>query len=127
MATKLKTTVGMATDRLMQECPVQQGIPVMGSHATITSLPVAGADRSILIDAANAAFETIIKRMGPANEKLTRELWDACEYIDNHAFETGMLPMSTDDAMYYADAFLLQHVVMLATDADNSSAEKNPH
>lgn len=54
----------------------------MDSHAVIASLPVTGADRTVLIDAANAAFERIIER-GAANEELTRSYWDAESYIDN--------------------------------------------
>jgi hypothetical protein len=97
----------------------------MGAHATITSLPVAAADRAVLIEAANAAFERVIERIEPANEELTRTLWDAGHYIDDHLFEAGMLPMSRDEAVYYAEVFLLQHVVQLAVKADNIAAEKN--
>ncbi len=32
----------------------------MDSHAVIVSLPVGGADRSVLIEAANAAFEAVL-------------------------------------------------------------------
>ncbi|WP_156941465.1 hypothetical protein [Mesorhizobium sp. WSM2561] len=95
----------------------------MNSHATIASLPVAGADRFLLIEAVNAAFERVIERIEPVNEELTREIWDAGQYIDNHAFETGMLPMSRDEAVYYAEVFLMQHVVQLAVEADKIAAE----
>ncbi|WP_287053070.1 hypothetical protein [Mesorhizobium sp.] len=58
----------------------------MDSHAVIASLPVAGADRSVLIDVANAAFETVLERIEPNNEALTRSLWDAGDYVDNQLF-----------------------------------------
>ncbi|WP_217574785.1 hypothetical protein [Mesorhizobium sp. GbtcB19] len=97
----------------------------METHAVIASLPVTGTDRTMLIDAANAAFERIIERMEPANEELTRSYWDAEGYIDNE-ITSDMLPLSRDYAAYLVDAFLLQHVVQLAVAADNEAAESRP-
>ncbi|SDK04201.1 hypothetical protein SAMN05428953_11128 [Mesorhizobium muleiense] len=37
----------------------------MDPNAIIASLPVAGADRSVLIEVANAAFEPVIERIEP--------------------------------------------------------------
>ncbi|MER8811010.1 hypothetical protein [Mesorhizobium australicum] len=97
----------------------------MDTHAVIASLPIAGADRTVLIDAANAAFERIIGRMEPANEKLTRSLWDPEGYIDSE-ITANMLPISRDEAAYLVDVFLLHHVVELAVAADNEAAESRP-
>lgn len=97
----------------------------MDSHAAITSLPVAGADRIVLVEAANAAFERIIKRIEPADEKLTRTLWDAESYIDNE-ITADMLPISRDEAAYLVDVFLVHHVVQLAVAADEEAAEHLP-
>ncbi|MGX5844226.1 hypothetical protein ACWGTI_26260 [Mesorhizobium sp. ArgA1] len=94
----------------------------MDSHAVITSLPVAGADRTVLIDAANVAFERTIERMEPANEDLTRSYWDAESYIDNE-ITASMLPISLDHAAYLVDVFLMPHVAQLAGAADNEAAE----
>ncbi|MGG7539390.1 hypothetical protein [Rhizobium sp. 12,4] len=90
----------------------------MDSHATITSVPVGGADRAALIEAANTVFEKIIDRIEPENEDLTRSLWDAGHYIDNHLFQEGMLPMTRDYAVYLIDGFLVHYVIDLATEAD---------
>ncbi|MER9262328.1 MULTISPECIES: hypothetical protein [unclassified Mesorhizobium] len=65
----------------------------MDSNAIITSLPVAGADRFVLIEAADAAFEAVIERIEPNNEEQTRSLWDAGDYIDNSLFTDLKLPM----------------------------------
>ncbi|RWL98399.1 MAG: hypothetical protein EOR68_15060 [Mesorhizobium sp.] len=98
---------------------------VMGSHAVIASLPVAGADRAVLVEAANAAFERVIGRIEPANEELTRTLWDAECYIDNE-ITADMLPISRDEAAYLVDVFLVHHVVQLAVATDKEAAESWP-
>ncbi|MDX8498924.1 hypothetical protein RFM99_10870 [Mesorhizobium sp. VK4C] len=93
----------------------------MDSHVVIASLPVTGADRTVLINAANAAFERIIERMEPANEELTRSYWDAESYIDNE-ITASMLPISLDHAAYLVDVCLMPHVAQLAGTADNEVA-----
>ncbi|WP_224549393.1 hypothetical protein [Mesorhizobium sp. CA16] len=97
----------------------------MDTHAVIASLPVAGADRTVLVDAANAAFERIIERIEPANEELTRALWDPEGYIDTE-ITADMLPISRDEAAYLVDVFLVHHVVHLAVAADNEVADSGP-
>ncbi|TIV81761.1 MAG: hypothetical protein E5V66_16335 [Mesorhizobium sp.] len=97
----------------------------MDSHTVVASLPIAGTDRTVLIDAANAAFERIIGRIEPANEQLTRTLWDAESYIDNE-ITADMLPISRDEAAYLVDVFLLHHLVQLAVSADREAAEIRP-
>ncbi|AMX98964.1 hypothetical protein AB0V79_27740 [Mesorhizobium ciceri] len=97
----------------------------MDSHAVIASLPVAGADRNLLIDAANTAFERVIERIEPANGKLTRTLWDAESYIDNE-ITADMLPISWDEAAYLVDVFAVHHVIGLAVAADEEAAEPRP-
>ncbi|RWD32037.1 MAG: hypothetical protein EOS22_03280 [Mesorhizobium sp.] len=94
----------------------------MDSHVVIASLPVVGAERTVLIDAANAAFERIIERMEPANEELTRSYWDAESYIDGEITAT-MLPISLDYAAYLVDVFLMPHVAQLAGVADIEAAK----
>ncbi|TGS08819.1 hypothetical protein EN852_033630 [Mesorhizobium sp. M2E.F.Ca.ET.209.01.1.1] len=98
----------------------------MVSHAVIASLPVAGADRTVLIDAANAAFEAVLEQIEPNNESLTRSLWDAGDYVDNQLFvdliTPDKLPMRRDEVAYYIDVFLVHHVIGLATAADREAA-----
>lgn len=90
----------------------------MDPRATITSLPVGGAERAALIAAANATFEVVIDRIEPENEELTRSLWDAGHYIDHHFFKDEMVPMTVEYATYLIEAFLVHHVIGLAVDAD---------
>ncbi|MGR9431360.1 hypothetical protein [Rhizobium leguminosarum] len=90
----------------------------MDSHAVIEALPVTGELRAALLDIANRVFERVVDRIEPENESLTRKLWDPDDYIDNHFFQEGMLPMNLDYADYLIDAFLVQHVVDLAVKAD---------
>ncbi|RUW46136.1 hypothetical protein EOA32_32385 [Mesorhizobium sp. M1A.F.Ca.ET.072.01.1.1] len=97
----------------------------MDSHAVIASLPVAGADRAVLIEAANAAFERVIGRIEATNEELTRTLWDAERYVDNE-ITADMLPISRDEVTYLIDVFLVHHVVQLAVAADKQAAESMP-
>ncbi|RVH23020.1 hypothetical protein [Sinorhizobium meliloti] len=90
----------MATDNADEKLRQSlRGMLVMDSHAAITSVPVGGAARAVLIEAANTVFEKIIDRMEPENEDLTRSLWDAGHYIDKHLFKEGMLPMTPDHAV----------------------------
>lgn len=98
----------------------------MESHATIASLPLSAADRTEFIATANVVFETILDRIEPRNEPMTRALWDAGDYIDNHLLNDGMLPISRDYALSLIDAFLVHHVIALAVQADKLVAEP-PH
>lgn len=111
---------------LRKETAISRGKPVMDSHAVIASLPVAGADRTVLIDAANSAFEAVLERIEPNNEALTRSLWDAGDYVDNQLFTDlitpDKLPMPRDEIAYYIDVFLVHHVIGLATEADRGAA-----
>ena len=101
----------------------------MDSEAIIASLPVTGADRSVLIEAANAAFEAVIERIEPGNEELTRSLWDAGDYIDNcltDLITPDTLPMPRDEVAYYIDVFLVHHVISLAVAADREATGPQP-
>jgi len=115
----------MATDRLMSPNATPKDDPLMDSTAIIASLPVTGADRAVLINAANAAFERVIGRIEPRNKELTRSLWDAGDYIDDWlATDLGdKLPMPRDEVAYYVDVFLVHHVIGLAAEADKEAAE----
>ncbi|MDX0299388.1 hypothetical protein GOC49_11985 [Sinorhizobium meliloti] len=95
----------------------------MDSHAVVKALPVTGDERGALIEIANRAFEKVIDRIEPENEELTRKLWDPGDYIDNHFFQEGMLPMKLDYADYLIDAFLVHHVVDIAVQADKQAEQ----
>lgn len=97
----------------------------MDSHAVIASLPLHADERAALMETANRAFEKVIDRIEPENESLTRKLWDAGDYIDNHFFQEGMLPMKQDYAAYLIDAFLVHHVIDLAVQADKQAAHSS--
>lgn len=87
----------------------------------ITSLPLSKADRAEFIEVANSVFESVMERIEPNNPELTRELWNATDYVDNMLGQ-DMLPISKDYAMSLIDAFLVHHVIGLATEADKQAA-----
>ncbi|GCA49966.1 hypothetical protein KGO5_02412 [Sinorhizobium sp. KGO-5] len=89
----------------------------MDSHAVIETLPVTGDERAALMEIANRAFEKVVDRVEPEIESLTRKLWDPVDYIDNHFFKEGMLPMTLGYSDYLIDAFLVHHVIALAVRA----------
>lgn len=95
----------------------------MDPHAVIEALPLHGDQRAALIEIANRVFEKVIDRIEPENESLTRKLWDPGDYIDNHFFQDGMLPMTLDYADYLIDAFLVHHVIDLAVLADRQDEQ----
>ncbi len=73
------------------------------------------------MEIANRAFEKVVDRIEPENESLTRKLRDPVDYIDNHFFKEGMLPMTLDYADYRIDAFLVHYVIDLAVRADEQA------
>lgn len=93
----------------------------MDSHAVIEALPLNGDQRAALVEIANGVFEKVIDRIEPENEALTRKLWDPGDYVENHFFQDGMLPMTLDYADYLIDAFLVHHVIDLAVQADKQA------
>ena len=93
----------------------------MDTHATITSLPVSGDARATLIRVANSAFDAVLDRIEPANEALTRSLWDVDHYLD-HDFAHSELPMKVDYAAYLIEVFMVHHVIPLAVEADKLAA-----
>lgn len=90
----------------------------MDSDAMIVSLPLSSDDRAEFIRAADYVFERIVERIEPSNLDLTRRLWDAGDYIDNHLLTEAMLPIGRDYALSLIDAFLVHHVIDLAAEAD---------
>lgn len=110
----------------MSQMPPKKEYPLMDTRSIIASLPVAGADRTALIEVANAAFEAVIGRIEPNAVELTRGLWDADDYIDNWLFTdlitSDKLPMPRDEIAYYIDVFLVHHVIDLAVAADSEAA-----
>lgn len=97
-------------------------VPKPSADVQITSLPLSKTDRAEFIDAANSVFESVVERIEPNNPALTRKLWDAENYVDNHLLSDDMLPISKDYALSLIDAFLVHHVIELATEADRLAA-----
>ena len=56
-------------------------------------------------------------------QEMTRELWDVDDYVDNHHLRDDMLPIDSEYALSLIEAFLVHHVIDLATEADGMSAE----
>lgn len=90
----------------------------------ITSLPLNQKDRAEFIEAANEVFEHVLERMEPRNPELTRKLWNAEDYVDDGLLTEDMLPISKDYALSLIDAFLVHHVLGLATQADKMAELK---
>jgi len=91
----------------------------------ITSLPFDADYRSEAIELANSTFEEVVRRIEPDNPKMTRELWDADDYVDNHHLYDHMLPIDSEYALSLIEAFLVHRVIELATKADRMSAEQS--
>lgn len=83
----------------------------------ISSLPLSKKDREEFIKVANQSFEHVFENIEPLNPELTRSLWNAEEYIDQ-VIKIDMLPIDRDYAMSLIEAFLIHHVIGLATEAD---------
>ena len=84
----------------------------------ITRLPLEGTDRAEFIKAANAVFEQVLKDIEPEHVQTTKALWDVDRYIDHHLFEPKMTPIDRDYALSLIDAFLPQHIIGPAVEAD---------
>lgn len=91
----------------------------------ITSLPFDATYRTEAIELANSTFEEVVRRIEPDNPKMTRELWDADDYVDNHHLSDDMLPIDSEYALSLIEAFMVRHVIDLATTADRTSTEPN--
>lgn len=90
----------------------------------ITSLPFDEGYRNEAIDLANSTFEMVVRRIEPENPQLTRELWNAADYVDNNHLSEDMLPIDSEYALSLIEAFLWHHVVGLATRADQMAIEE---
>lgn len=97
-------------------------IPKTSPAAQITSLPLTTSDRADFIRTANAVFEDVFETIEPDHPEQTRALWDVEGYVDN-MLTKDMLPISRDYALSLIDAFLVHHVIDLATQADQASAK----
>jgi len=87
----------------------------------IQSLPFGADYRAEAIELANSTFEEIVRRIEPDNPQMTRELWNAADYVDNHHLRDEMLPIDSEYALSLIEAFLVHHVIGLATQADDKA------
>ena len=90
----------------------------MKSKIKITTLPLVARDREDFIEVANEKFEDIMRAIEPEHPALVRKLWNAGQYIDN-VLKPDMLPIDRDYALSLIEAFLVHHVIYLATETDN--------
>ncbi|WP_443944278.1 hypothetical protein ACJVDH_15315 [Pedobacter sp. AW1-32] len=98
----------------------ERDLPVSQSTVVkISSLPLTKEDREEFIDVANQSFERIFMDIEPENPELTLLLWNAERYIDEELLNQDMLPIDRNYALSLIDAFLVGHVIHLATLADN--------
>ena len=85
----------------------------------IKSLPFDVDYRTEAIKLANSTFEEVVRRIEPDNPRMTREFWDAANYVDNHHLSDDMLPIDSEYALSLIEAFLVHHVIDLAVKADD--------
>lgn len=91
----------------------------------IIELPLDADFRAEAIDVANAAFERVFERIEPDNPKMTRKLWNAEKHVDEDHFSQENLPIDSEYALSLIEAFMLSHVVGLATTADKMLDRKD--
>lgn len=91
----------------------------------ISKLPLDVNFRAEAIDVANAAFERVFERIEPDNPKMTRKLWNAEMHVDEDHFSQENLPIDSEYALSLIEAFMLSHVVGLATTADKLALRKD--
>ncbi|MFP9116088.1 hypothetical protein ACLI1A_19275 [Flavobacterium sp. RHBU_3] len=91
---------------------------VSGTFAEkISSLPLEKEDWQEFIETANLVFENVLDRIEPEKPVLVRELWDAEKYV-YEVLKPEMLPIDRDYALSLIEAFLVHHVIGLATEAE---------
>lgn len=88
------------------------------------SLPFDAGYRAEAIELANSTFEDVVRRIEPDNPQLTRKLWNASEYVDNHHLRDDMLPIDSKYALSLIEALLVHYVIGFATKADEMALEK---
>ncbi len=91
----------------------------------IKSLPFDEDYQAEAIELANSTFDEDIRRTEPDNPRMTRELWNADDYVNNHHLSDHMLPIDSEYALSLIEAFLVHHVINLATKADRMSVEQD--
>ncbi|MFC7526961.1 hypothetical protein ACFQRK_23595 [Parapedobacter sp. GCM10030251] len=96
----------------------------MKSGVKISALPLIGADRKEAIEIANNKFEDIMQTIEPTYPELVRKLWNPDQYIDE-VIKPDMLPIDRDYALSLIEAFLVHHVINLATEADEQGLTLN--
>lgn len=89
----------------------------------IISLPLSKENRVEFINTANSVFKSITAQIEPRNLELTHQLWDAENYVDNCLLTENMLPISKSYALSLIDAFMLQHAIGLAVQADKMAEQ----
>ncbi len=111
---------------LLYKCEGQKTKPTTQDTASfeVRSLPLDPDFRSQAIDVANAAFERVFARIEPANPEMTRRLWNAEQHVDEDHFVEENLPIKSEYALSLIEAFMLSHVVALATEADKMAHRK---
>ncbi len=87
----------------------------------ISQFPLNEPDRKEILEVANEAFEHVFERIEPENPELTRQLWNAEKYIEKEILRPEMLPIDWDYLRSLAEAFMMQHAVGLAVQADEQS------
>ncbi len=89
--------------------------------ADITTLPLSEVDSCTFAQCADASFRRVLEEIEAQNPETTRELWNAEAYVGSVLTE-HKLPISRGYALHLVEAFMLQHVVELAIEADRRAS-----
>ena len=112
----------ISEDTLKLNTELQTGRPQ--TTVQILELPLAESDRKEFIEVANKKFDGILEMIENKHPQLVRELWNPKEYIGK-VLKPDMLPINRDDALSLVEAFLIHHVIGLATEADKQAINLN--
>ncbi|WP_412468789.1 hypothetical protein [Pedobacter sp. KLB.chiD] len=90
----------------------------------ITTLPLTGAILDEFINVANKKFDDVLDTIEARHPALVRKMWRPKDYI-NDALKPDMLPINRDYALSLIEAFLIHHVIDLATEVDDQGVQMN--
>lgn len=91
----------------------------MKATMQIKALPLVGEVRTEFIKTANLVFEKVLQRIEAEHPQSVVKMWNPENYIDEILLGPEMLPIDHDYALSLIDAFMVHHVIELASDADS--------
>jgi hypothetical protein len=90
----------------------------------ISALPLLDSDLDEFVKIANEKFEDILQTIEAKYPGLVRQLWKPEQYI-YETLKEDMLPIDRNYALSLVEAFLIHHVIKLATKTDDQGLQLN--